>query len=203
MNTKRPDELTLDKTIDDLNRRGFAGHFGVIADGLREFGTGVTFRATEVRICECFRFERDSDPGEMAIVYAIETETGVRGTLIDALGVYSDPAISEFMTRVANGQPPNLAVLSGRLEDDDSATQATLVAAVDVSRRSSRVTPSASGLAARSLLHGGEPSGVRDGENPCSTRSRDPGSPPTPTKSGGRTRSGALRRALCRISRKE
>jgi len=104
MNTKRPDELTLDETIDDLNRRGFAGHFGVTADGLREFGTGVTFRATEVRICECFQFERDSDPGEMAIVYAIETETGVRGTLIDALGVYSAPAISEFITRVANGQ---------------------------------------------------------------------------------------------------
>ena len=29
MSTKRPDELTLDETIDDLNRRGFAGHFGV------------------------------------------------------------------------------------------------------------------------------------------------------------------------------
>jgi hypothetical protein len=25
MSTKRPDELTLDETIDDLNRRGFAG----------------------------------------------------------------------------------------------------------------------------------------------------------------------------------
>lgn len=104
MNTQRCDELTLDETIDDLNRRGFEGHFGVDPDGLREFGTGVTFRATEVRICECFQFERDSDPSEMAIVYAIETETGVRGTLIDALGVYADPAISEFMTRVANGQ---------------------------------------------------------------------------------------------------
>lgn len=98
------DELTLDVTIDDLNRRGFTGHFGVTADGLREFGTGVTFRATEVRICQCFRFEGASDPGAMAIVYAIETDTGVRGTLIDAFGVDSDPAIGEFMTRVAIGQ---------------------------------------------------------------------------------------------------
>lgn len=104
MNTKTSDELTVNETIDDLNRRGFTGHFGVTADGLREFGTGVTFRATELWICECFRFERDSDPGEMAIVYAIETETGVRGTLIDAFGIYSDPAISEFMSRVATGQ---------------------------------------------------------------------------------------------------
>src|SRR5262245_284625 len=104
MKPKTADELTLDETIADLNRRGFTGHFGITADGLREFGSGVTFRATELRICDCFRFEGSSDPGDMAIVYVIESETGVRGTLIDAFGVYSDPAISEFMMRVAIGQ---------------------------------------------------------------------------------------------------
>src|SRR5215468_2328842 len=104
MTTTTFSEHTLAETIDHLNRRGFTGHFGVIADGLREFGTGVTFGATALRICECFRLEADSDPGETAIVYAIETETGVRGTLIDAFGLYADPAISEFMTRVSIGQ---------------------------------------------------------------------------------------------------
>jgi len=95
-------ELTLAETIDHLNRRGFTGHFAVIADGLRELGTGVTFRADELRICDCFRFDPLSDPGDMAIVYTIETRTGVRGTLVDACGVYSTPAISEFMARVAS-----------------------------------------------------------------------------------------------------
>jgi len=96
-------EFTLAEALDDLDRRGFTGHFGVLADGLREFGTGVTFRADELRICDCFRFEGISDPGDMAIVYAIESRTGVRGTLVDACGVYSNPAISEFMARVAFG----------------------------------------------------------------------------------------------------
>ena len=104
MTTRTSHDLTVAETIEDLNRRGFTGHFGVTADGLREFGTGVTFGATALRICECFRLEADSDPGETAIVYAIETETGVRGTLIDAFGLYADPAISEFMTRVSIGQ---------------------------------------------------------------------------------------------------
>src|SRR5215813_4446435 len=103
MKTTTSDELTLAETLDHLNRRGFTGHFGVMADGLREFGTGATFRATELRICDCFRFEGISDPGDMAIVYAIESRTGVRGTLVDACGVYSNPAISEFMARVAFG----------------------------------------------------------------------------------------------------
>ena len=101
MTTTTFSEHTLAETIDHLNRRGFIGHFGVIADELREFGTGVTFRADELRICDCFRFEGVSDPADMAIVYAIESLTGVRGTLVDACGVYSNPAVSEFMARVA------------------------------------------------------------------------------------------------------
>ena len=94
-------EHTLAETIDHLNRRGFTGHFGVTANGLCELGTRVTFRAEELRLCDCFRFEGVSDPGDMAIVYAIESRTGVRGTLVDACGVYSNPVISEFMARVA------------------------------------------------------------------------------------------------------
>ena len=104
MTTTTFSELTLAETIDHLDRRGFTGHFGVSADGLREFGTGVTFRADELRICDSFRFEGISDPGDMAIVYAIESRTGVRGTLVDACGVYSNPAISEFVARVPAGR---------------------------------------------------------------------------------------------------
>jgi len=39
----------------------------------------------------------------MAIVYTIQTRTGVRGTLVDGCGVYSNPAINEFVARVAIG----------------------------------------------------------------------------------------------------
>jgi hypothetical protein len=106
MKTTTSDEFTLAETIDHLHRRGFTGHFGVIADGLREFGTGATFRADEVRICDCFRLEEAPDPSDIAVVYAIESRTGVRGTLVDAFGVYSNPAISEFVARVAIGRTP-------------------------------------------------------------------------------------------------
>jgi len=43
---------------------------------------------------------RVSDPDDMAIVYAIETAGGIRGTLVDAYGVYSDPAVSAFLATV-------------------------------------------------------------------------------------------------------
>jgi len=103
MTTTTFSEQTLAETIDHLNRRGFTGHFGVTANGLRELGTGVTFRAEELRLCDCVRFEGASDPGDMAIVYAIESRTGVRGTLVDACGIYANPAVGEFIARVATG----------------------------------------------------------------------------------------------------
>ena len=37
----------------------------------------------------------------MSIVYAIETRSGIRGTLVDAFGVYADPRIGAFVKEVA------------------------------------------------------------------------------------------------------
>jgi hypothetical protein len=37
----------------------------------------------------------------MAIVYALESAIGIRGVLVDAFGVYADPAISAFVQQVA------------------------------------------------------------------------------------------------------
>jgi hypothetical protein len=105
MKTPRFEEPTLSETIDHLSRQGFTGHFDVIAGRLRELGAGVTFRADELRIRACFRFEGVSDPGDMAIIYAIESLTGVRGTLVDAFGVYANPAIGEFVAGVPIGPP--------------------------------------------------------------------------------------------------
>ena len=36
----------------------------------------------------------------MAIVYAVESTTGIRGTLIDAFGVYADPALAAVLADV-------------------------------------------------------------------------------------------------------
>jgi hypothetical protein len=94
-------ESTLAGTIDDLDRLGFTEHFGVVADSLRGFGSRATFRPDELEVRDYFRFEGVSDPDDMAILYAIESRSGIRGTLVDAFGVYSDPAVSAFMERVA------------------------------------------------------------------------------------------------------
>jgi hypothetical protein len=94
---------TLSATVEDLARRGYTEHFGIAGGLLRALGGGQAFGPNEVAIKEYHRFEGDSDPDEMAIVYAIEAVNGTRGTLVDAFGVYSSPAVSAFLDRVRFG----------------------------------------------------------------------------------------------------
>jgi len=91
---------TLASTLDDLARRGFTESLAVVGNGLRTTKTQKVFRPDEVVIREYRRFEGVSDPDDMSIVYAIETEGGIRGTLVDAYGVYADPAVSAFLSKV-------------------------------------------------------------------------------------------------------
>lgn len=91
---------TLSEAIESLARRGFIEHFGVRGDQLRGFESGKTFGANDVTIREYDRFEGASDPDDMAILYAIESSSGTRGTLVDAFGVYSNPAVSAYLERV-------------------------------------------------------------------------------------------------------
>lgn len=101
---------TLSGVLEDLKVRGFAEHFRVVdATHLRAIGAGGTFAPSQVAIPECYRFEGVSDPDDMSILCAIETRSGVRGTLVDAFGVYSDPTIGAFLHDV----PPATSDASG------------------------------------------------------------------------------------------
>jgi hypothetical protein len=92
---------TLARVLEDLQARGFAEHFRVLdATRLRAIGAGSTFAPSQVSIPEYHRFEGVSDPDDMSILCAIETRSGVRGTLVDAFGVYSDPAVGAFLHEV-------------------------------------------------------------------------------------------------------
>jgi hypothetical protein len=92
--------VTLAGALDDLARQGFTERFGVTDGGLRAGESQKTFRAEELIIREYYRFEGISDPDDMSIVYAIESQDGTRGTLVDAFGVYSSPVVSAFLEGV-------------------------------------------------------------------------------------------------------
>jgi hypothetical protein len=86
--------------LEALRGQGFTASF-VVKDGALRPGNGSrTYRPGEVTIREYRRFEGTSDPDDMSIVYAIETADGVKGTLVDAFGVYASPGVTAFMEQV-------------------------------------------------------------------------------------------------------
>jgi hypothetical protein len=86
--------------LEELARRGYRRQFGVAGDGLRADGEERAYRPDELKILGYYRFEGASDPDDMSIVYAIETSSGVRGTLVTAYGVYADPAVTAVLEGV-------------------------------------------------------------------------------------------------------
>ena len=104
--------MTLANAVDGLARSGFREHFQIKAGKLLALDSGKTFNAPELVIRAYHRFEGDSDPDDMAIVYAIESRSGVRGTLVDAFGVYADPLVGVFL----DGVPIRKAAQIGALQ---------------------------------------------------------------------------------------
>ena len=85
--------------VGDLARRGFTADLRAVGGALQA-ATGETLWPRDLVIREVHRFEGVSDPDDMEVLYAIESASGVRGTLVDAFGVYADPAIGAVLDDV-------------------------------------------------------------------------------------------------------
>jgi hypothetical protein len=91
---------TLADVIANLATHGFTDQFRISGDRLRSIQSGKLYAPGDLRLVDFHRFEGVSDPDDMAIVYALETRGGVRGTLTDAFGVYAEPGVGAFMEQV-------------------------------------------------------------------------------------------------------
>jgi hypothetical protein len=78
--------------IRDLCRRGYSADLEFRDDALHEIVSGRRFRPDELAIVEHHRFEGASDPEDMSVVYAIESDDGVHGIVMDAFGAMQSQA---------------------------------------------------------------------------------------------------------------
>jgi hypothetical protein len=91
---------TLVKCLHSLEQSGFATQFKATPLGLLSLTTEITFQPTELTVAHFYRFEGESNPSDNAIVYAIETKTGEKGTLVDGYGTASDEYVTSFIKQV-------------------------------------------------------------------------------------------------------
>ena len=58
----------------------------------------------QIKVVNFYRFEGITDPGDMAVLYVIETDDGAKGTLVDAYGTYSDPLVARIICEITSIQ---------------------------------------------------------------------------------------------------
>ena len=88
------------EAIQGLKKRGFTANFEFLDQAFRDVDSGRTFKAEDLTIVEHYRFEGSSDPDDMSVIYAIESDDGTQGIIADAFGVYANPQLGGFLTNV-------------------------------------------------------------------------------------------------------
>jgi hypothetical protein len=96
---------TITEVIEYLRNKDYVNNFEIHDGNLTCKETGESFTPGEMIIDEIHRFEGDSNPDDMSIIYALTAISGTRGVIIDAFGTYSDPEISEFIKKVSVKEP--------------------------------------------------------------------------------------------------
>lgn len=85
---------TVSNAIDALRKEGFTVDFNIVGDYLVHGNEQI--QLDDFSIVDVYRYEGDSDPGDEAAVYAIESKGGVKGVLVTGYGSTSDE-VSEAM----------------------------------------------------------------------------------------------------------
>jgi len=59
------------------------------------------YHPEDFEIVEIYRFEGNSDPGDEAVVYAIESKNGDKGILVSGYGISADEMSSDMATKLS------------------------------------------------------------------------------------------------------
>lgn len=90
----------LTEKLSELEKEGYQADFKLENDKLQVIGGDPSFSADELTIVEDFRFEGESNPDDLSILYAIEAPDGTKGTVVHTYGPDANDALGEFMKGV-------------------------------------------------------------------------------------------------------
>jgi len=85
----------------ELRKQGFTADFNIEGDHI--LCSDRKFNADNFEVVDVYRYEGDSDPGDEAAVYAIESSTGLKGILVTGYGASADVASADILEKLGNG----------------------------------------------------------------------------------------------------
>src|SRR4051812_25002466 len=93
---------SLADTLDDLRKRGYEADFELQSNCLYCSDLDLRLYEEEFNIDEVYRFERDSNLNDNAVIYALTSPTGVKGTIVDGYGASSDNISFDIAKKLQN-----------------------------------------------------------------------------------------------------
>lgn len=91
---------TLVQALNEMKKNGYTANFRIENDKLID-EHGQTFSAHQVNINSFERFEGATNPSDSSILYAIETNDGIKGAVVTSYGVYSEADEASFIRKVS------------------------------------------------------------------------------------------------------
>lgn len=86
--------------LPQLRERGYTCDFELIDDKLFCRKCDKYFTSDELVIERVYRFEGNSNPDDMAVLYGVRASNGMKGVIIDAYGTYDDDELGDFLRYV-------------------------------------------------------------------------------------------------------
>ena len=94
----------LSEKLSELEKEGYTEDFKLEDGRLKGLNEGQSFEANELTIIEDFRFEGESNPDDLSILYALESSDGTKGTVVHVYGPGAGDELGEFMKGVKEKQ---------------------------------------------------------------------------------------------------
>ncbi|HEY2350075.1 MAG TPA: phosphoribosylpyrophosphate synthetase [Puia sp.] len=91
---------TVTDTLNTLKEEGYTIDFNLKPDCLECNSLDFKLYPDDFVIDKFYRFEGASNPDDSSIIYAISSKDGLKGTLMDAYGVYADSLTTTMIDKL-------------------------------------------------------------------------------------------------------
>jgi hypothetical protein len=94
---------TYSQVLNQLPAKGYGKELKISRAGAKFDEGNDILQPEQLKIVKTYRFEGESDPSDMAVIYLLHSESGEKGFILNAYGTYADDDnefYNEFIKRV-------------------------------------------------------------------------------------------------------
>jgi hypothetical protein len=89
---------TISMAIAEFEKEGFDAEFRI--DNDKVCIGDICWNPEKIKIVKIGRYEGNTDPGDEAVIYGMETENGKKGWFLSSFGVYADSGVEAILEKI-------------------------------------------------------------------------------------------------------